>query len=140
MCGIIYLMKITPKTNTIHFNVNGQLAIPHWPRKELGIKKGTRALVFQEGYDCGETHNTPLHQESAWLFERFGRAESANDKPQTRAGTLVSNFPTLNKSISRGDTRTVGEFPCGNSLSSFELHEFQPQMGSFTADYTDFLR
>lgn len=42
-------MKTTPKTNTIHFKVNGQVVIPRWLRKELGIKKGTRALVFQEG-------------------------------------------------------------------------------------------
>jgi len=61
MCGIIYLMKITPKTNTIHFNVNGQLAIPHWLRKELGIKKGTRALVFQEGDTIVVKPITPLY-------------------------------------------------------------------------------
>jgi AbrB family looped-hinge helix DNA binding protein len=42
-------MKTTPKTTMIHFNVNGQVAIPHWLRKELGIQEGTRALVYQEG-------------------------------------------------------------------------------------------
>jgi AbrB family looped-hinge helix DNA binding protein len=54
-------MKTTPKTNTIHFKVNGQVAIPHWLRKELGIKKGTRALVFQEGDTIVVKPITPLY-------------------------------------------------------------------------------
>jgi AbrB family looped-hinge helix DNA binding protein len=54
-------MKTAPKTNTIHFNGNGQLAIPRWPRKELGIKKGTRVLVFQEGDTIVLKPITPLY-------------------------------------------------------------------------------
>jgi bifunctional DNA-binding transcriptional regulator/antitoxin component of YhaV-PrlF toxin-antitoxin module len=42
-------MNTTSKTNTIHFKVGGHVAIPHWLRKELGIKKGTRPLVSQDG-------------------------------------------------------------------------------------------
>jgi bifunctional DNA-binding transcriptional regulator/antitoxin component of YhaV-PrlF toxin-antitoxin module len=42
-------MKTTPKTNTIHFTVNGHVAIPRWLRNELGIEGGTRALVYLEG-------------------------------------------------------------------------------------------
>jgi bifunctional DNA-binding transcriptional regulator/antitoxin component of YhaV-PrlF toxin-antitoxin module len=46
---MILLMKKTAKPNTIHFTVNGQVSIPHWLCKQLGIKEGTRALVYQEG-------------------------------------------------------------------------------------------
>ena len=42
-------MKTTPKTSTIHFTANGEVAIPLWLRKELGIGEGTRALVYREG-------------------------------------------------------------------------------------------
>jgi len=97
MCGIIYLMKITPKTNTPFQSkwATGNFTLATkgtWHQERdtcLGVSRGR--------YDCGETHNTPLHQESAWLFERFGRAESANDKPQTRAGTLVSNSKQIDQ-------------------------------------------
>jgi bifunctional DNA-binding transcriptional regulator/antitoxin component of YhaV-PrlF toxin-antitoxin module len=40
-------MKRTPNTDTIRFTGKGQVVIPRWLRKELDIKKGTRALVFQ---------------------------------------------------------------------------------------------
>jgi hypothetical protein len=42
---------------------------------------------------------------------------------------------TLDKPVSGDDARTIGELPGSDSLSSFELHEFQPQMGAFTADH-----
>jgi bifunctional DNA-binding transcriptional regulator/antitoxin component of YhaV-PrlF toxin-antitoxin module len=42
-------MKTTPKSNTIHFTVNGEVAIPLCLRKEFGIEEGTRALVYREG-------------------------------------------------------------------------------------------
>jgi bifunctional DNA-binding transcriptional regulator/antitoxin component of YhaV-PrlF toxin-antitoxin module len=42
-------MKTTPKTDIIHFAVNGKVAIPLWLRKEFGIEEGTRALVYREG-------------------------------------------------------------------------------------------
>jgi bifunctional DNA-binding transcriptional regulator/antitoxin component of YhaV-PrlF toxin-antitoxin module len=42
-------MKTTPKTNTVHFNENGQIAVPHWLCKQLGIKEGTRASVYVKG-------------------------------------------------------------------------------------------
>jgi AbrB family looped-hinge helix DNA binding protein len=54
-------MKTAPKTNTVHFDVNGQVAIPRWLRNELGIKKGTRALVFQEGNTIVLKPITPLY-------------------------------------------------------------------------------
>ncbi|MCU1342492.1 MAG: hypothetical protein JWN92_1915 [Candidatus Acidoferrum typicum] len=61
MCVIINLMKTAPKTNTVHFDVNGQVAIPRWLQKELGIKKGTRALAFQEGDTIVLKPITPLY-------------------------------------------------------------------------------
>lgn len=61
MCVIINLMKTAPETNTIHFKMNGQVAIPRWLRNELGIKKGTRALVFQEGDTIVLKPITPLY-------------------------------------------------------------------------------
>ena len=42
-------MKTTPNTDTIRFTGKGQVVIPRWLRRELDIKRGTRALVFQEG-------------------------------------------------------------------------------------------
>jgi bifunctional DNA-binding transcriptional regulator/antitoxin component of YhaV-PrlF toxin-antitoxin module len=33
----------------IHFTESGEVAIPLWLRKELGIEEGTRALVYREG-------------------------------------------------------------------------------------------
>ena len=42
-------MKTTHKIQTIHFSVKGQVVIPAWLRRELGIKDGTRALAYQEG-------------------------------------------------------------------------------------------
>jgi|HubBroStandDraft_4_1064222.scaffolds.fasta_scaffold03185_3 bifunctional DNA-binding transcriptional regulator/antitoxin component of YhaV-PrlF toxin-antitoxin module len=42
-------MKTTPKTDTIHFTVRGNVTIPIWLRKEFGIVKGTRALVYRDG-------------------------------------------------------------------------------------------
>ena len=42
-------MKTTQRTVTIHFTAKGQIMIPRWLRMELGIKSGTRALVYKEG-------------------------------------------------------------------------------------------
>lgn len=33
----------------IAFAGNGRATVPGWPRKELGIKKDTRAIVYKEG-------------------------------------------------------------------------------------------
>jgi len=54
-------MKTTSKTNTIHFTVNGQVAIPHWLRKEFGIEEGTRALVYKAGDAIVLKPITPRH-------------------------------------------------------------------------------
>jgi AbrB family looped-hinge helix DNA binding protein len=54
-------LKITPKTNSIHFTANGQVAIPRWLRQEFGIKEGTRALVYQEGDAIVLKPITPRH-------------------------------------------------------------------------------
>ena len=54
-------MKTAPKTNTIQFSVNGRVAIPRWLRKELGIKRGTRTLVYQEGDTIVLKPITPRH-------------------------------------------------------------------------------
>jgi bifunctional DNA-binding transcriptional regulator/antitoxin component of YhaV-PrlF toxin-antitoxin module len=54
-------MKTVSKTNTIHFTLNGHVAIPRWLRKELGIKRGTRALVYQEGDTIVLKPITPRH-------------------------------------------------------------------------------
>jgi AbrB family looped-hinge helix DNA binding protein len=54
-------MNTTPKTNIIRFKLNGQVAIPRWLRTGLGIKKGTRALVFQEGDTIVLKPITPLY-------------------------------------------------------------------------------
>lgn len=42
-------MKTTHKIYTICFPLNGRVVIPAWLRKDLDIKAGTRALVYQEG-------------------------------------------------------------------------------------------
>jgi AbrB family looped-hinge helix DNA binding protein len=54
-------MQTIPKTNTIHFTVNGRVVIPHWLRKELGIGGGTRALVYREGDVIVLKPITPRH-------------------------------------------------------------------------------
>ena len=54
-------MKTTSKTNTIHFNVDGQVAIPRWLLKEFGIEEGTRALVYKEGDAIVLKPMTPRH-------------------------------------------------------------------------------
>ena len=54
-------MKTTSKTNTIHFTVNGQVAIPCWLRKEFGIEEGTRALVYKAGDAIVLKPITPRH-------------------------------------------------------------------------------
>ncbi|MGD0091060.1 MAG: AbrB/MazE/SpoVT family DNA-binding domain-containing protein [Planctomycetota bacterium] len=41
-------MKETAKTDTVRFTTKGQVVIPWRLRKEFGIVKGTRALVFPE--------------------------------------------------------------------------------------------
>jgi AbrB family looped-hinge helix DNA binding protein len=41
-------VKTTSKTNTVHFNVKGQVVIPAWLRKEFDVEEGTRALVYRE--------------------------------------------------------------------------------------------
>lgn len=42
-------MRETAGTDTVHFTTKGQVVIPLRVRKEFGIEKGTRALVFSEG-------------------------------------------------------------------------------------------
>jgi AbrB family looped-hinge helix DNA binding protein len=42
-------MKATKKSDTIYFTVKGQVVIPNWLRKEFGIEKDTRAIVYKEG-------------------------------------------------------------------------------------------
>ncbi len=37
------------KSTGIAFAGNGRVTIPAWPRKELGIEKDTRAIVYKEG-------------------------------------------------------------------------------------------
>lgn len=37
------------KTDTTYFTIKGQVLIPKWLRKEFGIEKDTRAIVYQEG-------------------------------------------------------------------------------------------
>jgi AbrB family looped-hinge helix DNA binding protein len=54
-------MKTTSKPNTIHFTVNGQVAIPRWLRKEFGIEEGTRALVYKAGDAIVLKPITPRH-------------------------------------------------------------------------------
>jgi len=41
-------MKATQRTDTVHFTVKGQVVIPQWLRREFGIEKDTRAIVYQE--------------------------------------------------------------------------------------------
>ncbi len=54
-------MKTTSKTNTIHSNVNGQVAIPRWLLKEFGIEGGARALVYKQGDAIVLNPITPRH-------------------------------------------------------------------------------
>ncbi len=54
-------MKTTSKTNTIHFTLNGQVAIPRWLRKEFGIEEGPRALVYKAGDAIVLKPITPRH-------------------------------------------------------------------------------
>ena len=54
-------MEITPKICIIRFTGKGQVVLPRWLRKELDIKKGTRALVFQEGDAIVLKPITPRH-------------------------------------------------------------------------------
>jgi bifunctional DNA-binding transcriptional regulator/antitoxin component of YhaV-PrlF toxin-antitoxin module len=54
-------MKTTPKTYIIRFTGKGQVVVPWWLRKELDIKKGMRALVFQEGDAIVLKPITPRH-------------------------------------------------------------------------------
>ena len=54
-------MKITPKTDTIHFSVKGQVVIPGWLRKEFDIEEGTRAFVYQDGDAIVLKPITPKH-------------------------------------------------------------------------------
>ncbi|HET6893564.1 MAG TPA: AbrB/MazE/SpoVT family DNA-binding domain-containing protein [Pyrinomonadaceae bacterium] len=42
-------MKATNRSDTIYFTVKGQVVIPSWLRKEFGIEKDTRAIVYKEG-------------------------------------------------------------------------------------------
>ena len=42
-------MKITSRTDAIHFTVKVQVVIPIWLRKEVDIEAGTRALVYADG-------------------------------------------------------------------------------------------
>jgi bifunctional DNA-binding transcriptional regulator/antitoxin component of YhaV-PrlF toxin-antitoxin module len=42
------IMKTPIRTYIIRFIGKGTVVVPWWLRKELDIKKGTRALVFQE--------------------------------------------------------------------------------------------
>lgn len=41
-------MKTTDRADTVYFSVKGQVVIPQWLRRELGIEKNTRAIVYQE--------------------------------------------------------------------------------------------
>ena len=54
-------MKAISKTNTIQFNVNGEVAIPRWLLKEFGIEEGTRAFVYKEGDAIVLKPITPRH-------------------------------------------------------------------------------
>ena len=54
-------MKAISKTNTIQFNVNGEVAIPRWLLKEFGIEEGTRALVYKAGDAIVLKPITPRH-------------------------------------------------------------------------------
>lgn len=42
-------MSATRRTYTIYFFAKGEVEIPHWLREELGIREGTRAIVYREG-------------------------------------------------------------------------------------------
>ncbi|MGI9047477.1 MAG: AbrB/MazE/SpoVT family DNA-binding domain-containing protein [Burkholderiales bacterium] len=42
-------MKTISRSDTIYFTVKGQVVIPSWLRKEFGIEKDTRAIVYKEG-------------------------------------------------------------------------------------------
>jgi AbrB family looped-hinge helix DNA binding protein len=55
------IMKTIPKTDTIRFTGNGQVIVPPWLRKKLGIKAGTRALMYQEGDAIVLKPITPRH-------------------------------------------------------------------------------
>ena len=57
-------MKAISKTNTIQFNVNGEVAIPRWLLKEFGIEEGTRAFVYKEGDAIVLKPITPRHIEN----------------------------------------------------------------------------
>ena len=54
-------MKTTTRTYILRFTGKGQVVVPWWLRKELDIKKGTRALVFQEGDAIVLKPITPKH-------------------------------------------------------------------------------
>ncbi len=54
-------MKTTTMTYILHFTGKGQVVVPWRLRKELDIKKGTRALVFQEGDAIVLKAITPSH-------------------------------------------------------------------------------
>ena len=54
-------MKVTRKTDTIHFTVKGQVVIPSWLRKQFDIEEGTRALVYPEGDAIVLKPITPRH-------------------------------------------------------------------------------
>ena len=54
-------MKAIPKTAKIRFTGKGQLVIPCWLLKELDIKEGTRALMYQEGDAIVLKPITPRH-------------------------------------------------------------------------------
>jgi len=125
MCGIIYLMKITPKTNT---PFQSKWATCNFTLATKGTwhqERDTCLGVSRRRYDCGETHNTPLHQDLRGSLKGSGALKALMT---SRKREQALSFPTLNKSISGDDARTVGELPRGDSLSSFELHEFQPQI------------
>lgn len=57
-------METTPKAKTIRFTLNGRVVIPLWLRKELDIKEGTRALIYQEGDAIVLKPITPRHVRS----------------------------------------------------------------------------
>lgn len=46
------LLSVVTKTLdqacTVYFTVKGQVVIPSWLRKELGIQEGTRATIYRE--------------------------------------------------------------------------------------------
>jgi bifunctional DNA-binding transcriptional regulator/antitoxin component of YhaV-PrlF toxin-antitoxin module len=42
-------MRKCPEVDTIYFTSKEHVTIPRWLRKNLRIKKGTRALVYRDG-------------------------------------------------------------------------------------------